>query len=1149
MRPEELRPGLHVFGPGDPTHPAEIVRVDTLGPTTYLLWYEQNGKPVKTTVTASELEHWSVAEKGGLPSGDPKDFLLAMEALRISKAYTFDDRSALSAVQGVTPLPHQITAVYNHMLPLRPIRFLLADDPGAGKTIMAGLLLRELILRGDVERCLVVCPGSLVNQWMQEMETKFRLNFDSLDVYQEFPGGTRNWFKEHNLVVASLDTLKRDDERHARLAEAEWDIVIVDEAHKMSCPVGLDGTPEPSKRYELGTLLGERARHFLLMTATPHNGKEEDFRQFMALIDPDRFHGRLEGAGLRVKSSDCIRRLIKEQMRYFDGTRLFPPREAKTVGFQLSPQSRDLYDKVTAYVKTEWDRAKKIADPQQRAAIGFALAILQRRLASSPASIAKSLERRAERLRAALNDARAPPQSLASRLFDREMDESDLTQEEEEAREDAALTTTTRLDPIEIQREIELVEELARLANEVLRKADGDAKWNKLVEALDRPEMLDADGQRRKVVVFTEFRDTLSYLVDRFQKYIGDPEAVVAIQGGMDRALRLRTEQAFKQDPKVRILVATDAAGEGINLQVTNQMVNYDMPWNPNRLEQRFGRIHRIGQKETCYLWNLLALGTREGDVYKTLLDKLNEIRREMDDSVFDIIGELLEGVSLADVMVEAIRDPRAPLAKMEALEKLLGSIDVAHAKRIKEERSLVLGEDSFDVDEVYKEFQRVQARRLQPYLLEDFFVRAMRTFRGGIERAERGRYQITLVPPAVKATARDLRIHPILDRYQRICFDPQFARGSDGHEADVLDVSHPLMQAIVRHTLNTYGGTLRLGSILVDPQNNTAEPRILVATRSEVRGYDAVGVERTLQETILFHELRDGALVAEAGPAPHLELKAASAAQMERAAEFVEPKILQAAQESIIGHVASGAAEKAFQSFRTRHATRIQRVREQVQHGLSQEIMRLDARADEYEQRIRAGRGRNLNVDKTRAQRDRLRQQMDQRLRSLEREERLERGGPEIIAIAVVLPQVLLDEGPLVAQTTVEGRKKVQRAALDEVLRIERELGNEATDVEELKVGYDVESVRPDKRLRFIEVKGRRKGSDTVTITKNEILTILNEPEKSVLAIVEVDGERRATTYVEHAASRFLTEEEESSNFNIERLKAKGYDPLRRQG
>lgn len=1148
MKPEELRPGVLVKGPGDPTQVAKIVLVEPLGPSVIKVYYEQGTDPKRTTITAEELEHWEHVNIETLPGGDPKSFLLAMEALRIAKAHTFDDRSALSAVHGVEPLPHQITAVYHHMLPMKPIRFLLADDPGAGKTIMAGLLLRELMLRGDVERVLVVCPGSLVNQWMQEMDTKFRLLFTPGDAYQTYAAGDRNWFREHNLIVASIDQLKRDDERHTKLREAEWDIVIVDEAHKMSCPVGLDGAAEPSLRYQLGQMLGDRTRHFVLMTATPHNGKEEDFRAFMALIDPDRFHGRLEGAGIRIKSSDCIRRLIKEQMRRFDGTRLFPPRDAQTLGFRLAPEAQELYERVTAYVRTEYNRAKKIADPQLRQAIGFALAILQRRLASSPAAIAKSLERRAQRLRDQLREA-SEPVRFPPKLFDREIDESDLTEEEQEARDDALMAVTTHtLDPAEIRAEIELVEELARLANDVKRLPHGDAKWAKVIEAFDNPVMRGADGHRRKVVVFTEFRDTLAYLVERFQKWIGDDEAVVAIQGGMDRATRLRVEQAFKQDPKVRVLVATDAAGEGINLQVTNQMINYDLPWNPNRMEQRFGRIHRIGQRETCYLWNLVAVGTREGDVYKCVLEKLNEIRHELDDSVFDIVGELLEGVSLADAMVEAVRNPGTPLERVEALEKLLGSVDIENARRIKSERSLVLVDDPFDVGEVYKEFQRVQARRLQPYLLEDFFLRAMRAFRGGLERREPGRYQVTTLPPAVRNTARDLRIGPILERYQRVCFDKDRAKLDGALEADVLDVSHPLMRTVVQHTLNTHGAVLRLGSILIDPENRTAHPRVLVVTRSDVRGWDAAGVQRTLQEAILFHEVGPDLVVRDAGPAPHLELHPASEAQMKKAGEYVDAKLVGMAQGRVIEHVAGDAAEKAFQSYKTRHVARIQRVREQVQQGLSAEIMRLDALAYKYDQEARSGKKTKLTADGLRARRDRLRQQMDQRLRSLDREERLERGGPEIVALAVILPQILLEEGIEVAMTTLDGRRRIQRAALDAVLEVERRLGNAPRDVEELKLGYDIESASPDQKLRFIEVKGRRKGSDTVTITKNEILTMLNEPEKGILAIVEVDGEQRDITYVHHPVNRMLSDDEISSNFNLQKLKAKGYDPLTTQ-
>ena len=899
-------------------------------------------------------------EAGSSPNGsrpftaDGRLFRLAAEAERIRLAYLFDPYVAVHASR-IEPLPHQITAVYGEMLPRQPLRFLLADDPGAGKTIMAGLLIRELMLRGDLERCLVVAPGSLVEQWQDELESKFGLAFDLLTRERiEAAGAGGNPFTESSHLIARLDVLSRSEDLRRRLEAAkEWDLVVCDEAHRMAA--SFFGTEvRYTKRYRLGRLLGARCRHFLLMTATPHNGKEEDFRLFMALLDPDRFEGRFRGGGASRgrgasrdgseprgdgahrgdgafrgdgaslgDAGDLLRRLTKEELLRFDGRPLFPERRAHTVRYALSGGEAALYAAVTDYVREEMDRAERLAarDEKRRRNVGFALQILQRRLASSPAAIHESLRRRRERLEARLahllagagrdtgrtgreavrteNDAirigreadctgpasrdgryaapsadlagqdavragrgavrtdadalragrdphnlrrpadaasMAPADSTPAADFDPD-DLEEAAQEDVDAIEARVLGHATTAETVaEFEAEIDTLKGLEDRAR-VLRGDGTDTKWLELASLLDHPLMTDAGGRRRKLIVFTEPRDTLEYLAGRIRTRLGRDEAVVVIHGGVGRADRRRAVEAFMHDPDVVVMVANDAAGEGVNLQRAHLMVNYDLPWNPNRLEQRFGRIHRIGQTEVCHLWNLVAKDTREGEVYGRLLEKLETARTALGGRVYDVLGRLFEGAGMRDLLMDAVRYGERPEVKARLFERVDGAADRERLLALLEDRALArdhLGAAA--VGRIREEMERAEARRLQPHYIESFFLQAFRHLGGAVHRREAGRYEITRVPGPIRM--REPRAGcagPVLDRYERICFEKSKIAGagsdtgsgmganpgsgsSTGPLAAVcLSPGHPLLDATVDLVLERYRGVLAEGAVLVD--------------------------------------------------------------------------------------------------------------------------------------------------------------------------------------------------------------------------------------------------------------------------------------------------------------------------------------------
>jgi SNF2 family DNA or RNA helicase len=661
----------------------------------------------------------------------------------------------------VEPLPHQITAVYESMLPRQPLRFVLADDPGAGKTIMAGLYLRELIMRADARRILIVAPGSLVEQWRDELFEKFGLEFQvfSKELEQSSPSG--NPFEDGERLIVRLDQMARAEALHDKLCAASWDVVVFDEAHKLSAHF-TGQKVERTKRFELAEKLGAHTRHLLLMTATPHNGKEEDFQLFLSLLDADRFYGRFRDGVHKVDTSDLMRRMVKEELVRFNGTPLFPERRAYTVNYELSPLEDALYQRVTTYVKEEMDKAGQL-DGQRRGSVGFALTTLQRRLASSPEAIYRSLKRRHARLERRLQEEKLGARGrrpLAETLPFVPENEDELGADEQEQLEETLVDEATAARTVgELEGEVLVLQALEQRALDLVTSGK-DRKWEELSRILqDDPHMRDASGRQRKLIVFTEHRDTLNYLQGKIVGVLGGEGAVITIHGGTDRDERRRLQEDFRSDPEVRVLIATDAAGEGVNLQNANLMVNYDLPWNPNRLEQRFGRIHRIGQQEVCHLWNLVARETREGAVYHRLLKKLEVESGALKGRVFDILGEVFEETSLKDLLLEAIRYGDRPEVRARLTQKVEHALDTEHIKTILDRNALaqetMRPERLFAVKE---EMEKAEARRLQPYFIRSFFMKAFDGLGGSIHPRESGRFEITSYPPAVDGKQPETR-------------------------------------------------------------------------------------------------------------------------------------------------------------------------------------------------------------------------------------------------------------------------------------------------------------------------------------------------------------------------------------------------------
>lgn len=1097
--------------------------------------------------------------------GDAGLFRLLSEAQRIRLAHLFDPLLAVHSSL-VDPLPHQITAVYGEMLPRQPLRFLLADDPGAGKTIMTGLFIKELVARGDLHRCLVVCPGNLVEQWQDELHRRFQLPFEIMTNEGLEAARTGNWFGENHLAICRLDKLSRNEDVQEKLKQTDWDLIVCDEAHKMSASY-YGSEVRYTKRHRLGQLLGSLTRHFLLLTATPHNGKEEDFQLFMALLDGDRFEGKFRDGVHVADTSDLMRRLVKEKLLKFDGTPLFPERIANTVQYELSDLETALYKQVTDYVREQFNLADRLEDGSRRGTVGFALTILQRRLASSPEAIYQSLRRRKKRLESRLREERLlkraaelgiPVDPSLPRITEdilEDLDDAPDTELEDVEEKVVDLASAARSIQ-ELQAEITILQRLEDAAANV-RNSGIDRKWEELSSLLqNQSEMFNEEGHRRKLVIFTEHRDTLSYLAERIRALLGKPEAVVTISGGMGREERHKAQNSFTQDKEVEILVATDAAGEGINLQRAHLMVNYDLPWNPNRLEQRFGRIHRIGQTEVCHLWNLLAKDTRECDVFERLLTKIEAEREALGGQVFDVLGQLrFDDRPLRDLLLEAIRYGDRPEVKARMFEVIDGVLDRDHLKELIEGRAL--SHDSMDVSrvmEVRQQMERADALRLQPHFVAAFFIEAFGLLGGAIHEREPRRYEIKNVPASIRNRDRQFgRGDPVLRRYERVTFHKDLISAPGKPLATFLCPGHPLLDSVIDLIIERHRDLLKRGAVLIDETDQGESPRALVYLEHSIQDArtERSGKRRIVSKRLQFVEIDSDRKAVTAGQAPYLDYRPATDDEKQALEEMEAPEWLRESIETrVIEHAITSLVPGHLEEVRERKESLIDKTKDAVRDRLTKEINYWDHRAAQLKEQELAGRvNAKLNSGKARQRADDLAGRLERRLAELEEERKLSPLPPFVLGGAMIIPVGLLrkltgqssDSVPTFAVDT----KRSELLAMAAVMAAEAQLGFQPRDVSAQKLGYDIESAIPgDGRLRFLEVKGRVKGATTVTITKNEILTALNKPDDFILAICEVDGDQATPRYVRQPFDREPDFAVTSINYDLRKLLARGEDP-----
>ena len=897
------------------------------------------------------------------------------------------------------------------------------------------------------------------------------------------------------------------------------------------------------------------------MTATPHNGKEEDFQLFMALIDGDRFEGRFRDGVHVAEVSDLMRRMVKENLLKFDATPLFPERIAYTVPYRLSDAEARLYAAVTDYVREEFNRAEALENDRRAGTVGFALTILQRRLASSPAAIHQSLRRRRERLESRLRELqvlqRGGQAAIAFAFTGPEFDPEDVEDLDEapeneiEAAEQEVLDQATAARSIvELKAEIETLKALEALALEV-RRSGTDTKWRELASLLGEiftvggltsriaePDVPYGAGEipqptptpRQKLVVFTEHRDTLGYLHDRITSLLGREGSVVTIHGGVGREDRLKAQEAFRHDPQVQVLLATDAAGEGINLQRAHLMVNYDLPWNPNRLEQRFGRIHRIGQTEVCHLWNLVADETREGDVYRKLLEKLEQARQSLGGQVFDVLGKLhFEGRPLRELMVEAIRYGEQPEVRARLETAVDHALDRGRLQDLLEERALA--HDAMDasrVQRIREDMVRAEARRLQPHYVESFFREAFQCLGGAAKQREARRYEITHVPAPVRNRDRLIGIgEPVLPRYERIAFEKSLVAPQGQPLAAFVCPGHPLLDAVIDLTLERHRDLLKRGAVLVDERDVGDRPRVLFYLEHAIQDASLTrsGLMRSVDRRIvskrmLYMEMDADGVTRHLHYAPYLDYRPLAEDDPGLASILDRPEcawIDRELEKKAAGYAVASVVPEHLTEVRTSRLALIAKTEAAVKDRLTKEINYWDHRAEELKLQEQAGKtGARLNSGEARKRADMLQARLRKRLEELKLEAQISPLPPVVLGGLLVVPKGLIDQmggrestGPGTAVDTQESAARARSI----IMETERSLGFDPTDREFEKLGYDIESrVADTGKLRFIEVKGRVSGASTITVTRNEILYSLNKPEDFILGIVEFrdDGGHR---------------------------------------
>ncbi len=1018
---------------------------------------------------------------------------LLTDAYRFSLAHEYDPFFALS-VSRIDVLPHQIDAVYR-MIGSFEQRFLLADDAGLGKTIMAGMIIKELEARGRAKRVLLVVPAPLQFQWRHEMLENFDERFDvytSTYVNGLTYGPSENPWERSDKIVTSLDYAKRESVM-AQLERTKWDLIVFDEAHKLSASKSGDKV-ERSDRFRLAELLKDKTEALLLLTATPHKGDPYAFYALLSLLDPYLFPD--EEHVDRKKLGRVMIRRLKEDALDFDGKKLFPPREVRTLPVEYTPKERKLYEAVTSYVTNSFNMAKATGNRN----VGFAMVILQKRMVSSVAAITKSLARRRDKLQELLKLGEAAgvltkeDEKLIQRYLDDEYeDKESLTDEEKEEAEERLVALTAAKTKDELRAEIRKLEELLTLAENTKQ----DSKVSKVLEFA---EGLLAKDPQEKLLIFTEYRDTLDELVRVFRRKGYDP---AIIHGGIDVKDRPAEEKKFA-DPRTNFMIATDAAGEGLNLQFCHIMVNHELPWNPNRIEQRMGRIHRYPQKNKVDVLNLLVRGTREGEIFQTLMDKLEIIRKQMGERVFDVLGILLGNTRLEDLVME-LHSKRGDSKALGRMSKDLDAVLKNRQTVLDQIENESLIRERLNVAPLLERQAVSKERSIDEKDLERFLLVFTENEGGKLTKHKGGLFTIKVPKNLADEDA-------VKSEYQNATFSRAKARELGRYQGEFIALGHPLVDRIIMRLKGpTWGGR---AAVKEDPENRQGLVfTYLVKTRD--------GTGRIIHEglTSILASVPD-LTCTDVNPKFIWEFQDVEGelthAQKERlnvVATHVDAAQIKAE------NAALAKSNEVLKNIQERRHRELAIKRRDADEFFGHRVAESQTRLKQYELRSQMGADMKIAILGEQKRLDELKTRRDQIKERVSREENIIQEPPELVSVGIILPQ-----GPVGTRGTPSSalKEEIEKAGMAAVMEFERDAGRNPEDVSAEFRGYDIKSTA-GSQVRDIEVKSFAT-TGALELTENEWIMAGKLGEEYWIYAVEHarDSNKRKLNLIQNPAAKF---------------------------
>ena len=1033
-------------------------------------------------------------------SGDPTRFALFAEAERINSAYQFDPLFAVNC-SIIDPLPHQVDAVYKFMLPLPKIRFLLADDTGAGKTIMTGLLIKELLMRGLIERILIVTPGGLTKQWQEdEMGIKFNIPFTLVNrsVFSSDP----TIFHTAYRIITSIDFISREDVLNVA-GNSHWDLVVFDECHKLSA---YDyGTKQYlSQRYKAAQLLTKLSEHVLLLTATPHRGRTDTFKRLLQLLDEDIFATN-EIASVRVKDIEqdglnrfFIRRL-KEDMRDWNGDPLYKQRFTKTVAYELTLEEKILYDAVTKYLS----KRKEEAAETKNIHVSLALTVMQRRLTSSIFAIMNTLERRWKALQSIIDEVNNNPNLWNQRHklegFDvTNIDDYDELDDNERDAFESILADprkfklfTTAKSINEIQSEAAEVKRLFEMACTLFNSQQEEKKFRELNALLKSNGVLD---QGEKLVIFTEHKDTLLYLEERLTKSGG--YKVATIHGGKSVDERRQAQWQFAA-PDTQILIGTDAAGEGINLQFCRLMINWDIPWNPNRLEQRMGRIHRYGQKQDVLVFNMVASNTKEGKVLERLLTKLDIIREGIgDDRVYDVIQDVLENINLEEIIKSVLNGEESALDFFLAQDD--EQLKMKFKEKINDQKTKLLN-TAVDFKDARLLKENSDEKRLQPIYIRLFFEKAFTYLGGGFTEIRNNIYRIDKLPDEVALSLKStFNIYADAINAIQFCFDKkvflEYQLMKNLGVVHYINPGNPLFDSLIKVVRNKFREDMLKGTILVSPDDKHEFFAFFVKSQitdnRSGKKEDSIADERLS----MVNRSQNGAFTI-TSPAKFIDLHPPAAF----ARKIVPPPVI--TNEEVVQWSFENMTLPQFEDTAAIVRKDVETRREYLDAAFMQVIMDLQTEIQDLQSRVLLGDSKVQDkIIQKQARIKDLIVKKKLRMQNLDLMTQLSPKAPEILGCAYVLPLTQLEYKDHFGMSRDD---EVEAIAMETAMDFERNGGWSPVDVSANNEGFDIRSISPEGLKRYIEVKGRSGPDGSIMLSENEMNRLAQLNEAAWLYIV----------------------------------------------